>query len=93
VLFFFTGLHAEYHTELDDLPTLKLPGVVAVTSLAERTLREVAAPPPIWAGGTGPGRSLIASANGMLRCFASTPPPMGAPSDAGTSTWAEGQRR
>jgi hypothetical protein len=45
VLFFFTGLHAEYHTELDDLPTLNLPGIVAVTSLAERALREVAALP------------------------------------------------
>jgi hypothetical protein len=45
VLFFFTGLHAEHHTELDDLPTLNLPGVVAVTSLAERVLREVAVLP------------------------------------------------
>lgn len=44
-LFFFTGLHAEYHTERDDLETLNLAGTAAVVALAERAIREVASMP------------------------------------------------
>lgn len=46
VIFFFTGLHDDYHTERDDLPTLNLAGTSAVVGFAERALREIAALPP-----------------------------------------------
>ncbi|MEZ4393871.1 MAG: M20/M25/M40 family metallo-hydrolase [Polyangiales bacterium] len=44
-VFFFTGLHGEYHTERDDPETLNLPGAAALTDLAERAIREVASMP------------------------------------------------
>lgn len=44
-LFFFTGLHREYHTELDDAETLNFRGIAAVIGLAERALRALAALP------------------------------------------------
>lgn len=46
VLFFFTGLHADYHTERDDLPTLDLRGTSALVGFAERAIRDVASLPP-----------------------------------------------
>lgn len=41
-LFFFTGLHDDYHTERDDLSRVNVEGVVSVLSLAEHALREIA---------------------------------------------------
>ncbi len=44
-LFFFTGLHPDYHAPSDDPPTLDYPGLAAVTRFAEAVLRQMSALP------------------------------------------------
>jgi len=44
-VFFFTGLHADYHRPSDDTPTLDYPGLATVARFAEVVLRNVAALP------------------------------------------------
>ena len=45
VLFFFTGLHDDYHRPSDDAPTLNYRGLGAVTDFADATLRALAPVP------------------------------------------------
>lgn len=42
-LFFFTGLHDDYHSPTDDAPTLNYAGLASVAGFAEAVLRGVAA--------------------------------------------------
>jgi hypothetical protein len=42
VLFFFTGLHAEYHTPADDVPLINVADEAGVLRLAYRVIRQLA---------------------------------------------------
>lgn len=45
VLFFFSGLHADYHRPTDDADKINYAGIVQAVELGERTLRSLAAMP------------------------------------------------
>ena len=47
VIFFFTGLHAEYHTPFDDVPLIDGEGMVDVAGMALRLLHKIVVRPAL----------------------------------------------